>query len=377
MGEPRGDRETVLNYSIDIYIRLALITLFGFFSFPLIWPFIGILAWAMIFAVALYPVFVWLSGKLGGKGSRAATLMTLVGLVLLLTPTVLIVDSLIHTFGNWAETVQSDAVSVPPPPETVKDWPLVGNKVHAIWSAAASNLEDTLQKYSTQVEHAVKALVGTGTGLIVGILQLVLSIIFAGVFLGFSRPLTDSLKTIASRMGSQRGSDMIDMAGATIRNVSRGVVGVALVQSGLGALGVYLGDVPFAGVVCAVLFLLCLVQLPPLGFIPLIIYAWTAESTTFALIFTVYMLACMLLDNFLKPILMGRGLQTPMVVILIGVIGGTIAGGLMGLFIGPVILALFHKMIAIWIGAGDLDDEEAATQGNEDRALTGGATSPP
>jgi predicted PurR-regulated permease PerM len=186
--------------------------------------------------------------------------------------------------------------------------------------------------------------------LALGVLQFALSIIFAAVFLGFSKPLGAGIKRVAGRVGNDRGRKSVDMAVKTINSVARGVLGVALIQGGLGALGVFFGGLPFPGVISALILMLCIVQMPPLAFIPLIIYAWSTESTTFALIFTVYMLACMFLDNVLKPFLLARGLSTPMVVILIGVIGGTLTAGMLGLFIGPVILAVFYEMIQLWLG---------------------------
>ena len=359
MPDSRVSRETVLNYSIEIYIRLALVTVFAYFSLKLIWPFLSILIWATILAVALYPLFVWLTGKLKGKAGWAAALIAVVGLVVLILPTVLIVDSLYESLAHWSEAIKNGNLPIPLPPETVKEWPLIGNKTFNIWNGLALNLEATARQYQPQIEDTVANLLRISAGLALGVLQFFLSIIFAAVFLCFAKSLTPGIKRVAERVGSGQGQEAVDMAVATINSVSRGVLGVALIQGGFGAIGVFVGGIPFAGVVSALLVILCIVQMPPLGFIPLIIYAWSVESTTFALIFTVYMLACMLIDNILKPFLLARGLSTPMIVILIGVIGGTLNAGMLGLFIGPVILAVFYEMIRFWLASFNSESEEA------------------
>jgi predicted PurR-regulated permease PerM len=358
MPDSRVSRETVLGYSVEIYIRLALVTAFAFYSLKVLWPFLSILIWAAILAVALHPLFVWVTSKLRVKASWAATLIAVVCLIVLLLPTVLIVDSLLESIGHWSEIIKTGNLPVPLPPETVKEWPLVGNRVYDIWNGIALNIEATARQYQPQIKNAVASLLGTGVGLALGVMQFALSIIFAAVFLGFAKSLVPGIKRIAERVGNDRGRKSIDMAGATINSVSRGVLGVALIQGGLGAIGVFIGGLPFPGLISALIVMLCIVQMPPLAFIPLIIYAWAAESTSFALVFTIYMLACMLLDNFLKPFLLARGLSTPMVVILIGVIGGTLNAGMLGLFIGPVILAVFFEMIQFWLGSLDGDAEE-------------------
>lgn len=349
MAESRVSRETVLEYSVEIYIRLALITVFAYFSLRLAWPFLHILVWAALLAVALHPLFLWLTGKLNGKSNWAATLIALVCLIVLLSPTILIVDSLLDTLGKWSEAVQTKKLPIPQPPVSVKEWPLIGGKVYDIWSGLTVNLEATARQYQPQIKDAVVILLRSGAGLALGVLQFALSIIFAAVFLGFARSLGAGIKRVARRVGNDRGRKSVDMAIDTINSVARGVLGVALIQGGLGALGVFVGGIPFPGVISALIVMLCIVQMPPLAFIPLIIYAWSAETATFALIFTIYMLVCMFLDNVLKPLLLARGLSTPMIVILIGVIGGTLSAGMLGLFIGPVILAVFYEMIQLWL----------------------------
>ena len=366
MEDSRERQQTIIGYSVDVYVTLLIISLFAYMSFRLLAPFVSILIWATILAVALYPLWVWLTGKFGGRSALASTLIAVVGLAVLVTPTVLAVDSIIDTLGNAAAKLSGDQFHLPPPKESIKDWPLIGEQAYEFWTKAHGNLQDTIHQFLPQIRDVATSLLGASAGLIVGVLQFALSIIFAAVFLSFSAPLTTSTRRIARRVGSERGHQMVDMAGATIRNVSRGVLGVAVIQGGLAAIGIFAMGLPFAGVLAAVTLMACIVQMPPLAILPLIIYAWTGETSAATIIFTVYMLLVMFLDNVLKPILMARGLTTPMVVILIGVIGGTLTSGMLGLFIGPVILALFYEMVRVWLASMTPEEAPAVTTAGGD-----------
>jgi predicted PurR-regulated permease PerM len=261
----------------------------------------------------------------------------------------------IASFGELSALLSSGELRVPPPPEGVGDWPVVGGALEAQWTAASENL----RAFSAR-------LLGIGGGLLLGVLEFALSVVFAAVFLANGAGLTAWLGRIAARV-SARGRAMMEMGARTVRNVSRGVLGVAIVQGGLGAVGIVVAGLPFAGFLAAALVMSCVVQVPALIILPLIGYAWWAEPTLYALLFTVYMIPVMLIDNVLKPMLMARGLTTPMPVILLGVIGGTLTGGLVGLFVGPVVLALFYEMLESWLDY----DRDPATGAPADEAARG------
>ncbi|MEO1459964.1 MAG: AI-2E family transporter, partial [Pseudomonadota bacterium] len=275
--------------------------------------------------------------------------IAVIGLVVLITPTVLIVESILQSLGPVAKALASGEAEIPPAKESVKDWPLIGKQVHEMWSAANANFQEFASDYAEEIRNAATKLLQIGTGLLGGVLQFALAIIFAAVFMSFADPLVRLTDRLAARIASDRGPAMLLMAAQTTRNVTKGVIGVAVIQGGLGAIGVLAVGMPFAGVIAALLIASTLVQAPILVIVPCILYVWMSEPSLSAIIFTVYMVPVLLSDNVLKPILMARGLETPMAVILIGVIGGTISGGLIGLFTGPVILAVFYKMIGMWI----------------------------
>ncbi|MDT8343255.1 MAG: AI-2E family transporter [Thermohalobaculum sp.] len=351
MPQDSAEHQRVIRYSVDIYVTLGLISFFAWLSIRLLSPFLSILLWAMVLAVALHPVFVWLRDRMGGRSALAATAIAILGVVLLIGPTVVIVDSIIGSTINLANRLGVEAVQLPTPDPSVQDWPIIGNTVFRLWQGAHADLATTAEHFAPQLRDLGAFLLSTGAGLARGVLEFALSVIFAAVMLGHAAALGRLSERMASRVASTRGRMFVETATATIRNVSRGVIGVAIIQGGLAAAGMMVVGLPFAGLLAAVAVGAAIVQIPALAILPTVIYVWTAEPTVTALLYTLYMVPVMLCDNVLKPILMARGLTTPMVVILIGVIGGTLDSGLVGLFVGPVILAVFYEMVKVWVAS--------------------------
>lgn len=365
-------RQQAIRLSVDIFISLGVIVLIAYLALSVIAPFLSVVIWALIMAIGVYPYFVMLRRRMGPAGGWASTLIALIGLVVLIIPTVLVVQGILESLGPFARSLADGSIHVPPPNEAIKDWPLIGEPIYATWAQASDNLGAVAAQYAGQIRETASRMLAISAGLLGGVFQFALSIVFAAVFMSYADPLVKITDQLAERIASNRGSAMLMMAAQTARNVTKGVIGVAVIQGGLGALGIMALGMPFAGVVAALMVASTLVQAPVLVIVPTIIYAWAAEPTFAALIFTVYMIPVLLSDNVLKPVLMARGLETPMVVILIGVIGGTLSGGLIGLFTGPVILAVFHKMLLMWLqsvsatvaqaplGEGDAPAEAAA-----------------
>lgn len=347
MVQPDPERQRVITLSVDVFLTIAVVALLAWLSLRIVAPFASILIWAVILAVALDPAFRWLKARLG-SGGRAATAIALAGLALVLGPMIAVADSAIGTLGALAAHVSDGTLSVPPPPEEVRNWPLVGERLHAAWARASENLGAFSAQYAGEIRRYSATLLGAGTGLLVGMLQFALSVIFAAVILAWGQELSALTGRLAGRL-TAKGAALVDMAGRTVRNVSRGVVGVALIQAGAGAVGIFAMGLPFAGLLSGVLLVACLVQFPPLAILPLIGLGWATDTATAATVFTIYMLLVMFINNVLQPVLMARGLTTPMPVILIGVIGGTLSGGLLGLFTGPVILAIFYDLVTVWM----------------------------
>lgn len=348
--------------AIETAIRLGLIFLLLSWCLDIIRPFILPVIWGIIIAVAIYPLFLKLKSAMGGRNKLAATLYTLVMVALLITPTVMISDSLIDSSQNIAEKVKKGTLSIPPPNQNVNEWPLVGKKVFKIWTQAADNLEDTLNTYSATVKKAGQVIVGAAAGAGGAILQFVLSIIISGIFLATASGGLDTTLKISQRLtGDSNGKQFTELTIATIRSVAQGVLGVAFIQAVLSAIGLYFMGVPAWGLWTIIILVLAIAQLPPILILgPIVAYVFSYADTTPAIIFAVWSVIVSASDGFLKPLFLGRGMSTPMLVILLGAIGGMMLSGIIGLFIGAVVLALGYELFIAWLNNSVPTVEEAS-----------------
>ena len=347
--------------TLDAAIRISLLALVVMWCFNIVSPFIQPVLWAVICAVALYPLFLKLQSMLGGREKMAATLITLVALAILITPSVMLSESLIESSKTLTEEIKAGTLTIPPPSEKVKDWPLIGKKLDKAWSLASTNLSEALNKFRPQLEAGGKKLLSVAAGVGVGVLQFVISIIIAGALLVYARSGGKSIETIAGRiLGEKGGREFVGISCATIRSVAQGVLGIALIQAILAGIGMMVMGVPYAGLWALLVLLVAVIQLPPwlvLG--PIIVYVFSVAATVPAVIFMIWSLAVSLCDMFLKPLLLGRGLDTPMLVILLGAIGGMILSGIIGLFIGAVVLAVAYELFMLWLAQNGKQGEAA------------------
>jgi len=345
------DDQIFTGRAIEAVIRLGLIFLIVAWCFQIIQPFIIFVIWGIVIAVAIHPVYIKLTNVLGGKNKLAATLYTLLALTLLIVPSVMISESLINTSAKLAEEFDHGTLVVPPPQENVKELPLVGDKVYSIWNQSSRNLEATLKQYAPQIKKAGEAIlsaVGSAGG---AVLQFILAIIISGIFLANTSGAHAITLKIATRLaGDKHGEQFTDLATATIRSVAQGVLGVAIIQAILGGAGMYVMDVPAWGLWTILILILAVAQLPPaIILLPVIFYVFSVADTTPAVIFTIWSLIVSMSDSFLKPLFLGRGMETPMLVILLGAIGGMMYSGILGLFVGAIVLALGYELFMAWL----------------------------
>jgi predicted PurR-regulated permease PerM len=232
--------------------------------------------------------------------------------------------------------------------------PVIGPKLAELWQITGQGMEQVFAKIGPTLAPAGGRILTALAALSGSVLFFIVSIILSGCLFVPAPTLAKGAKRFADRIIAPRGAEFVDLAGATIRNVSRGVIGVAVIQGLLTGILLILFQVPLAGVLTFVALFFCIIQIgPALVIIPTIIWAWSSWEFMPALAFTLLMVPVMLIDNVLKPILMSRGLKVPMLVILIGVLGGTIAYGLIGLFLGPVVLAVFYELVIAWVKTGE------------------------
>ena len=336
---------------IELAIRLAVLGLLLYFAFILIRPFITIAIWSVVLTVALYPGYDRMVGWLGGRRRLAAVLLTILG------------PADPARAGDMAGA-QPDRRHWQPVgaarsrrtsrcrrrPRSVKDWPLIGEPIYQFWELASTNLQAALAKIAPQLRPVGSSLLDIAADAGTGAIQFLIGLIVAGFLFPPAPALVDAMKRFSRRLASQKGETFVQIAGATIRAVARGVIGVAALQAFLIGIGLVIAGIPGASLLTLASLVLGIIQIgPSLVVIPVIIWVWTAMDTTTALLFTAYMIPVNLIDNVLRPLVMGRGLDTPIVVILIGVIGGTISLGLTGLFLGPIILAVIWELLVAWI----------------------------
>ena len=339
------------NKVIEVAFRLVLTFVLVVLCYEIIKPFMVIVVWGIIIAVAIFPLYNKLSHALGNRFKLAATLYTVFALSVLISPSIMIAGSLIETSANLAKGIHEGTLIVPSPTQSVSEWPLIGDKVYATWNQASNNLEETLKQNSTQVKKLGEAFISAITGVSGSILQFILSIIISGIILANTKSAYDVTVKIASRLtDKEQGPQSTKLATATIRSVAQGVLGIAVIQAILGGVGMYFMDVPGWGLWTVCILILAVAQLPPLlVLLPAIFYVFSVADTTPAIIFIIWSLTVGMSDGILKPLLLGRGMDTPMLVILLGAIGGMMWFGLLGLFVGAIVLALGYEHFMAWL----------------------------
>jgi predicted PurR-regulated permease PerM len=344
-----GSDQTTSSF-IEVAIRLGALALLLYWSLLLVSPFISIVIWSAVLSVALYPAFEWISLRLGGRRRLAAALVTILSLLVIVGPASWLALGLVDSVRLIAERLDIANLTIPPPSSSVKEWPLIGEPIYQFWDLASTNLSAALAQILPQLKPLGSSLlrIGADTGL--GIIMFLVSIIVAGFLFSPAPTIVEAVKKFSRRLNPTRGEEFVDQAGATIRAVSRGVIGISVLQALLAGIGLMVAGIPQASLITFAVLVLGIIQIgPSIVIIPVIIWSWTFMDTKSALFFTAYMVPVNLLDNLLRPLVMGRGLKTPMLVILFGVIGGTLAYGITGLFLGPIILAVIWELFVSWI----------------------------
>src|SRR5436190_2434433 len=323
METPVKPSTNYLSVAIEITIRLlVLIFIFGW-CFEILRPFISPVISAIIIAVAVYPLYDSLQKRLKGRRKLAASLITIFFVSLLIIPAWLLADSLIEGVQGLRAAYESGALHIPPPSEQTKEWPKVAQPIIEIWQLASTNTAAVVARYSEEIKAAAKVLLGVlqTTGL--GILQLVLSIIIAGFLLYYSKHGGEGARKVFIKLGGDQGAHFAELAESTIRNVIKGVVGVAAIQALLAAIGFVVAGVPLAGLWTLLCLILAIMQvgIGPVCLI-VVIYMYSNADPLTATLLTAWLVAVTLVDNFLKPILLGRGAKVPMLIVFLGALGG-------------------------------------------------------
>jgi predicted PurR-regulated permease PerM len=347
-----GDRSQKLSASNEelmvFVIRVVCLGLLGYWSLILLQPFLTIIVWSIIISVALYPIFDWLSAKLYGHRALAAVAITVFTLFVMLGPVTWLALSLAETIRTLFAQFGDGSLVIPPPSGAVKAWPLIGEKLYEAWLLASTNLRALIIEVAPHFKPLGTSLLIAAGSVGTNLLKFIVALVISGFLFIPGPSLIHSVKNIFGRVAPERGEEFVDLAGATIRNISRGIIGIAILQALLAGIGLLFAGVPAAGLFSFLVLLLGVIQIgPSVILVPLIVWSWFAMDTTTAILFTLYMVPVNLLDNILRP-LVAKGLKTPMLVILIGVLGGTLVHGIMGLFVGPIVLSIAWQLLAVW-----------------------------
>ncbi|MDJ0508665.1 MAG: AI-2E family transporter [Crocosphaera sp.] len=260
----------------DLIIRLFLIGLLLVWCFVLIRPFIGIMLWGIILAIAIFPLFLWCKNCLGGRGKLTGTIITLVGVAVIIGPMSFMATIFVNNVDTLAQSIQSGNLVVPPPPEGIEDLPFIGGYVNRIWEAASVNLINVLSQFRPLIEQLTKNLLFLAANIGFTLLKFIFSIIIAGILIINAEGLSRRLRQVFVRLTPQQGQGFLQLATATIRGVTRGIIGVAVLQNLLIALGLMVAGIPFAGLLSLLSLVLTIIQIGPgLVVFPAIIYAWS------------------------------------------------------------------------------------------------------
>lgn len=348
---------------------LAVLCILGLIGLSL-WvlrPFLAAGVWAAMIVVATWPLFISLEGRLGNRRTPAVAIMTLAMLLLLVLPLWLAVDTIFEHSGQVTVAFQSVAANgLPLPPPWVGTLPLIGERLAAGWAQlAASGTTGIVAKvtpYAADAGKWVLAQIGGFGGMLI---QFLLVVTIAGILYAGGESGARLVRRFGRRLAGERGENSVILAGQAIRGVALGVGVTAIVQTVLGGIGLAITGVPFASLLSAVMLMLCIAQIGPmLILLPAVGWMYWMGDTGWATALLVWSLIVGSLDNFLRPMLIKRGADLPLLLIFAGVIGGMLSFGLIGIFVGPVVLAVTWTLMLAWIedALGKDDPETSASE---------------
>jgi len=352
-----NNQQSVKNF-IEGSIKLSILFVMVYWCYTILSPFVALILWGAIIAIITNPLCDRVEQWVGNR-NRAAFVITIVILVIFISPSVAIIEKLAENTQHLSTQIKEGNLSIPEPREAVKTWPLVGEKLYSIWSDASQNIQALAVKHKDSLIEVSKAALGKATDAGLTILLLIFAIIVAGFFMANAEKSGNFAHQFICRLAGNRGEHFATLASTTVRNVARGIIGVAILQAALAWLGFYAVDFPAAPLFAFLVLALSIVQINPLILmIPTAIYVFNYEdSTLIASAYLVWSIAVGLLDNILKPIIMGKGAGVPMMVIFLGVLGGFVSYGFVGLFLGAVVIVLGYSLFIGWLNEYDQVDE--------------------
>lgn len=350
---------------MDMFIRFGLILALASFCFTVFSPFLNMMLWAIILAVTLYPLQQRFAGRLGGKQGWASTILVLLGILLIVAPTVAMIGSLGESVSSLISKFGDESLLIPPPPEKIATLPLIGGKLHAMWLKVSVDLPGFISAHREQLGEIARQVLSFLASMGGGILGFVFSFIVAGIIMTWGAAGAASAKRIAMRITDEnKGAALTKLCTSTIRAVALGVIGVALIQALLVGIFILLAGIPAVGIFFILALLLGIMQIPVILITaPAIAIMWATgdHGTGLNVLYTILLVIAGMADNVLKPLMLGRGVDAPMPVVLLGALGGMAASGILGMFIGATLLSIGYRIFMAWVDEG----LASSTSGND------------
>jgi predicted PurR-regulated permease PerM len=341
--------KTYLNRALEVSIHIGLFVALAAACLLILSPFISVIVWGLIISIAGYPGYCKLQKLVGGRGGVASVLFTVLLLAVLIVPIAVLAQTLVDSFQALGARLHNETLTIPPPPPSIATWPIVGQRLSDLWRQASNNLSAALQSFAPQLKTAANGLLAAAAGVGLGVLQFFVSIVVAGFLLANSSQCARVSRSVAIRFFGNKGAEFEALAAATVRSVTNGILGVALIQSLLAGLGFLVVQIPGAGLWTLLFLIAAVLQAGSLALVPAVIYVFATAPTAKAVVFLIWCIFVALIDNVLKPLLLGRGVPVPIVVIFLSAIGGFMAMGIIGLFIGPIVLSVGYKLLLAWL----------------------------
>jgi predicted PurR-regulated permease PerM len=351
-GRSAGGRRPLLQSTDDVFelaVKLGLFFFLVYWATVLLRPFLSIALWSLILAVTLYPAFSWTARLLGGRRKLAAGIVTTMSLLVFTGPIIWLGMSMIEGVASLSHRLSAGDIAIPPAPEGIKSWPFIGERLFYFWDLASTNLKSAITEALPYLSPFTSMGRRMAEGAATGIPTFLISLIIAGVLFPPAPSLLEGVRTVSRRILPTRGQELVKLAGATIRNVSQGVIGISFLQAVLAGLGFLVAGIPGSGLLALGVLVTGILQIQGLMFIPVLLWIWISMETRTALALTAYLAPVGVLNNVLSPIVMAHGLKTPMLVIFVGLLGGVVAHGVIGLFVGPIVLAVSWELVVAWI----------------------------
>jgi len=349
---PDGGDKKYVRIALDLVLKIGALFLVVILCYRILEPFLGILIWGLIISIILFPAYRRLFRWLGNRKKLASAIITLISIGVLVMPGIWLVNQLVDGIRYLAEFLLDGRLGLPEPSESVREWPYIGEWLYENWLQASRSSGESIKGFLPQITTWAEKLLGIFANTGIGVLQFAVSFIIAGIFLYFFEWAEDTGRKLFQKVAGDRGEEFLAVSLFTIRNVAAGVLGVAIIQTTLMGVGLILAGIPLAAVWIIVLLIMTIAQIPVLFFnIPLVIYLFAFREPLPATLWTIYFVLAGLVDNYLKPLIMGKGASVPMLIIFLGAIGGFLSFGLIGLFLGSIILSLAYKLYITWVSA--------------------------